>query len=361
MRQVYRILQRPADLAADDPRKVTSKIVRDSLMTKIFSLQLFVGYHDDSQGHFNIPGKVAWVTLNLKNIATCLAQTVSPKDPARADGIVSLRHVARWCIDLVVMILADLAEIQRWRQSRPSDFDRAELIDYISKSHHRSYLNERVTNDSQGNSNSPSVFILLSASPRSLLRMVLELIRIYFGKAMQTSPQTAAQRALVQEIITYSKLIPFKIPNLESLMQEVDTSIRTAYKTAELAPQARVDAETTMLVDAMIPECLETTVEYLTGKVATRMLDTVDTGKITFWETDWLGLRDREGEDGRAQRRRYDAIQKMGVREGMKLRTCRRCGSVMEDVYFGAKGSVPPWLAQAQRFCVCLGYWMLKR
>lgn len=345
MRQIYKILQRPVDFTSEDNRKFATRALRDAITTKTFSLQLHLGYRD-RPGQFDQAGKLAYIALNLKSIATCLAQTVSTKETVRADSIISLRHCIRWVADLIILVLDDLYKIHQWRQTRGATFVLSDLNDYIREM------------------NSASLMILLCATPRSLLRMMLELIKAYFGKAIQCLPQNGAQRALIQETIGYSKMLPFKLPIIDALILEVENSIRMSYKMADANTQQRIDAELTMLVDGEVPLCLSLAAEQVTGNLTSKLQDSFEMSKIIFVNTDWLGLRDSDTEDGPTQRRKYDVIRKTPITEGMKVRSCRRCGSVVEDAYVGMgereRMAVPPWLAQAQRFCICLGYWMLE-
>jgi hypothetical protein len=82
----------------------------------------------------------------------------------------------------------------------------------------------------------------------------------------------------------------------------------------------------------------------------------LDIGKLYFWDTTWLALTPRGGEEPR-----YDALKKTPLREGARLRRCRRCNSAMEDVFATPEASrdLPPWLQAAQRQCVCTCAWYL--
>ena len=56
-----------------------------------------------------------------------------------------------------------------------------------------------------------------------------------------------------------------------------------------------------------------------------------------------------------------EALKKTPLREGARLRRCRRCNSAMEDVFATPEASrdLPPWLQAAQRQCVCTCAWYL--
>ncbi|KAF2157753.1 hypothetical protein K461DRAFT_290037 [Myriangium duriaei CBS 260.36] len=349
MRQICKILQRPMDFTAEDNRRYTSRALRDAIISKIGGLHLLLGYRD-TPGQFDVTGKLSFITLNLRSIATSVAHTITPKEPIRADGIISLFPLIRWAIDLIIMILDDLARVQQWRQKRTSAFALNDLND----------LNEFIYE-----TESASLLTLLSATSRALVRMLLDLIKVYMNKTRQSICQSGAQRTLIQEIATYGVQLPFNTPKLESLLVETDNHVREVLTSSNLSTQQRVDAELSMLVDGRIPDCLFKSVDFLTGEATTRILASVDIGKITFWNFDWLGLRGSKTEDGRLQRRKYDVIRKLPIREDMKLKSCRRCGCLSEDCATGFaykdRNAIPPWLMQAQRLCVCLGYWILEK
>lgn len=340
MKQVYRMLQRPFDFTIEESRKMSSRIMRDSLLAKVLSTQLFTSYTTHPTT-LDLPGKIVWVTLNLRMIDNSIASTVTPKEPSRADAVIALAGSVKWCVDLSILILDDLAEAMK---HLPSPITTPSLLSFLAPSA------------------SPSVLILLSSAPRSLLRVTLELLKIYFTKLTQCNPTTVTQRVQVQELVQYYKTLPFKLPHLESVLQEVDNSVRTAYTNAKISSAGRVECETKMLVDGEVPQCLEKVVEYIfSPKIAGKVVDSVDQGAVWGWDTSWLGLRDGKGKG--MDRRRYDVIRKTVFKEGTKLRVCKRCGSVMEDLYGGVEGQrqgLPPWLVHAQRNCVCLGYWMVE-
>ncbi|PNS19940.1 peptidyl-tRNA hydrolase [Sphaceloma murrayae] len=334
IKQVYRILQRPVDFTLEENRKMSSRIMRDNILLRILSLHLFNSY-TSTPTTLDLPGKIVWTTLNLRTIAGSIAATVTPKEPSRADAVIALSGSVKWCIDLSVLLLDDLANATR------------HLPAPITCTSITAFLAQR---------SSPSLLILLSSPPRNLLRMTLELLKIFFTKLTQCNPATVQQRVQVQELVTYYKTLPFKLPHLESVLQEVESSVRAAYGKVELSGPQRVEAEVKMLVDGEVPPILERVVEHvLSAKVAGKVVDSVDQGAVWGWETAWLGLRD--GRDGEVtEKAKWDVVRKCRLGDGKK-RVCKRCGSLMEDV-IGER--VVGWLGHAQRNCVCQGYWMVE-
>ena len=218
--------------------------------------------------------------------------------------------------------------------------------------------------DRTDDTGSASILLLMSATTRHLLRMMLDLIKAYFIKIKEVVPQSSAEQIQLLELYSYSKNIPLQLPRLEFLLLDIDKRVRTAYTTG-LTPQERIESELSMIVDGSIPECLGHVADYLTEEAAGKIMDIQDLSRVTFWDTDWLGLRDSANGDSWAQRRKHDIIKKSLIRPGARLRTCRRCGSVMEDIDLspGAKdrNNVAVWLIQAQRTCICTGLWILER
>lgn len=180
------------------------------------------------------------------------------------------------------------------------------------------------------------------------------MIKAYVIKAGQTQPQTVAHRAQLSEIIHMSSAQPFKLSHFESLLNEIDTGIRSAYAQAEVSVVQRGQFEHNMLIEADVPEALMPIVSRLFGNIVSKLQDNVDMGKIYFADVAWLGLRDGLGKGAVT----YDVLKKTPLKKGMKLRGCRRCGSMMEDAV-AEQGQSRTWIAVGQKFCVCLGYWML--
>jgi len=215
---------------------------------------------------------------------------------------------------------------------------------------------------------SPAVHLLLSATSRSLLRMTLEVLKHYSSRMSTCIITSPSQRVMINDINALFKLIPFKIPHMESLVMEVDNSVREAYKNGKLTSSQRVEIETRLLVDGDIPDVLSSVCEHLTGKVMTKICESMDMTKVLFWdvECDDIKSDDRTTET----KARYDVLTKMKLDNHVKVRTCRRCGSVTKDYYAeildGNRTSnelehpPPTWLLHVQKNCVCLGSWIIS-
>ena len=55
----------------------------------------------------------------------------------------------------------------------------------------------------------------------------------------------------------------------------------------------------------------------------------------------------------------FDIIRKLPLSKGAKIRRCRRCPAVMEDITPERAKEMPTWFTHAQRHCVCGNYWLM--
>ena len=206
-----------------------------------------------------------------------------------------------------------------------------------------------------------------------MFRFTTELTKIFFHKGTTATPETVAQRAVISEIVSMVKTLPSSIPTFEYLLQDIDSGVRNAYNAANISTVQRAQFEHSMLVDASIPDVLMPVVTHLLTSSLGKIQDKIDMVRLTFADTEWLGLSHPVPEMVASQastdiapnrqpllaiQRKWDVLRKTPLRQGMKLRSCRRCGSMMEDIN-STEGTRVPWIWTGQKMCVCLGYWML--
>lgn len=155
--------------------------------------------------------------------------------------------------------------------------------------------------------------------------------------------------------------MPFSVLVFEQLLQETDTQVRGAYTQAEASVSTRSICEHNMLVEAEVPQLLMPVITNLLTGMMDKLQERpdVDVGKLYFWDTTWLGLKDDEASKAYLKQHRFDVIRKTEIRKGAKVRVCRRCGSCMEDLPVSL-GRDPPWLVNVQKVCVCYNYWMVQ-
>jgi hypothetical protein len=141
-----------------------------------------------------------------------------------------------------------------------------------------------------------------------------------------------------------------------SLMIETEKSISEAYTHTKTSERSRAEIELIMLTECTLPPQLNEALTHLMTTTLPKLTPDLDMGKLFFWDTAWLRLTTRGSEEPR-----YDALRKTLLKEGAKLRRCRRCNSAMQDVAptTEANLSLPPWLQAASRQCVCTCAWYL--
>lgn len=165
--------------------------------------------------------------------------------------------------------------------------------------------------------------------------------------------RTLVEREQLKTVIGLINNLPVKLQVFNSILQEVDENIRSAYDRAVRSPELRSQVERRMLVEANIPPQVLPVVQSLFNSVLEKHVHSSDVGKVYFSDTRWLGFSDAAPDAYQG----YDVIRKTPLSKEMKLRLCRRCGSRMEDIPPEKVRELPPWLQSAQRHCVCTNYW----
>lgn len=83
--ETIRSVGRTTDYTTEEATKDKMRIVKDNLLYKILSMQSVLGYKDNNPARRDIPGKFAWVMLNLKsisqNVAACVAGNAMQASP----------------------------------------------------------------------------------------------------------------------------------------------------------------------------------------------------------------------------------------------------------------------------------------
>lgn len=316
-------------------------VVKEPVVPRVLSVQLALGT-DHATGRRDLAAQYAFVVLNLRHISTALVHTVSVKDVSRisTEAVYSLRPLVRWSIDLIIYIVATLLDVKRTLSSDPSTTAKQAFEDLIAKS------------------GSPAIHLLLCSFSRSLLRFQVS----WIGKFIQVSHQVAprahsvAERQDLAAMFEQTAKLPVKLALLETMLGEFDTAVRNAYNPATLPADRRSEIEISMICDGAFPPELEPALESLMGNMLTRMTENADQSRLYFWNTEHLQLANSKpraiGEP------RWDVIRKVPLRKGMQLRSCRRCGSEMEDLPQEKSRELPYWLLHAQKYCICVNYWV---
>jgi mediator of RNA polymerase II transcription subunit 16 len=347
--EIFRMINRNLDFSLDDPKLQSGRVLKDSILYRIASTQLIVSYHTDPKRR-DIPAKSAWVLLNLRSVCTNIAQTLSMTQQIRgmhnmeASLFVSLKGLVRWSLDLMTLIFDDMIEIMRFCKG---NFGRERIL---------AYVHER---------NSVTLHILLCSTSRALLGMLGNLIRNFAMRVVKTQEKVRlSSRAndirdsveLQQMEAMMGSELPFDLRLFEQLVAEVDGNVRTTYQAAQSSPPQRSFYEQGMLVDADIPEALSPVLQRLFGEIVPRLESQIDGVAIYTADTAWLGLGEDEEANKRAGRQQYDVLRKCAIPPNAKIRQCRKCGSVIENL---ADGHMAAWVQNAHKMCICLSHWIV--
>jgi len=117
-------MQRPIDLVAEDFLKASTRALRDTVQYKVFAIQRMIPTNQS-----DVCSKVIWISMNLKMIATSLAQTTAGRESPDTYEIISLRQAVRWIIDTLVTLLDDLWVLH---DAISEPFDLIKLMEKIS-------------------------------------------------------------------------------------------------------------------------------------------------------------------------------------------------------------------------------------
>lgn len=359
--EILRTLAKNTDYTPEEAAKDKSKAMKDTLLFKALSLQLMMGY-DKNPAIRDIPGKLAWAMLSVRNTSSIIMNTVGMANSSHIlpDIMLSLKDLAKWHFDLMHMLINDLLTILRAYKSQQQSTSSASPAPKITKE----FIQQQIA----ANGNTPTLHILLHSTSRHLLRFLADVVRHYFQRTIpsKTHARDLAQRAGFAELeAMVTHYIAFKLPVFEQLLVELDTAARKAYAEGNVDYQARRQSEQTMLVEGTIPDALMPVLEGLFERQVPKLMERVDGVKVFLAETKWLGFGDDAVVIAAAQQKRsdgggkvVDVVRKVEVtRRGRAFRRCRRCASLVEDLW--EERGMMPWVMYSQRTCVCLSFWVV--
>jgi mediator of RNA polymerase II transcription subunit 16 len=338
--QLSRLPPRTYDTFSMDETKRQMHVLRDPHLPRALSAQLVLGTRPPSQTP-SLPAQLAWAVLNLKHVTVSLMTTIGRAEATPglgADVIHGLHGLVKWSVDVFISILEALITVDRkTSQGVPA----AQAIE--------AYITE---------TKSPALHLLLCSYPRTFLRYLSIYLTRYFklqGQKITTS-RALLEKAQMLELARLGETLPYKLDAVLGLIVETEKGILDAYTRSSTSERTRGEIELAMLTEATIPPQLHEAIANLMATSLPKLSPELDIGKLYFWDTTWLLLTPRGGEEPR-----YDALKKTPLREGMRLRRCRRCNSAMEDgaAMMEAIRDLPPWLQAAQRNCVCTCAWYL--
>ncbi|KAM0722911.1 hypothetical protein Q7P37_001109 [Cladosporium fusiforme] len=332
--QLARPMTRAHDILSFDEGKKQMIMIKDPHIPRLLSAQLVLGTRPPSRTP-SLPAQFAWAVLNLKHITMSLMTTTGHAEKIAAlssETVHSLRGLVKWTVDLFVFILEALVTTSRkMRDGTPAP---KAIQDYISET------------------KSPAFHLLLCSYSRTWLRWLATYLPRYFKVLSQKIPTSRAllEKQQLHELARLGETLPFKIDATHALIAATEKSVLESYSHANTPDRARSELELAMLTECNIPEQLHEALTTLMTTTLPKLTPDLELGKIYFWDTTWLHLQARATE----LPPRYDAMRKTPLKEGVKLRRCRRCNSAMEDLAITTEANrdLPTWLQVAQRQCV---------
>lgn len=332
------------DISMQDVSRQQGTVVREALLPKALSAQFVLGCKPGTT-QLTFMGKYAFAFLNVRLVATSLAQLISglhSKVEAflRPEFFTSFRGLIRWGSDLLVYIVAGLITIKR-------------NLDAGSGRSAKEYFDDFITVK-----DSPVIHLLLCTFSRAYLRLLGSCIPKYLTgvSSVMKKARSVSERQQLQEIWNTGTSLPFKYGDFETLIADLDTAIRNVYTQGNIVPDRRGEIELSMICcDRPIPDELQPALQTLLDSVLPKFLEKVDMGKLYFWDTSWLGIEPSPS----AHQLRYDIIRKVPITKDMKLKLCRRCGAVTEDMSLEKTRELAPMLAHVGKHCICASFWVV--
>ena len=362
---------------------------RSPFFVKTLSAMHLLGLEGPSKR--SLPSKMAWIILNIKYVTQILTTILrmhssAEKTSLRPEVVPQFIGICRWVMHFMAYILDELFTLGRAVQDIPSaDLTRAALEQKIHEL------------------NKPAVLLLLSAFPRSMMKLWAQPITWVkrsadtFTHASAPTPSPEIRR-LYTPLHTAVNEIPFEWRWFEVLVSETHNLVRGTYKKANLSDHQRNAVERDLLLgkipDILLPiaKRLITDTLWNSSQQGGCLADKLDVGRLMFFDTTWLGFT--ESKRGAAWHSAHvvDVCQKMIIRgtgtqthpsmvphQGRgrsdslqsvngerkrehRLRQCVRCGEFMEDAVQGLPGYSPShasWLMGVAKHCVCGNSWML--
>jgi mediator of RNA polymerase II transcription subunit 16 len=343
------------DISMMDLNKQQMMVIREPLLPRALSAQFVLGVKPGTMER-DFAGKFAYAFLNMRIACTAIAQLVTRGDAhIKADFLVSLRGNIRWGCDVLVYITNYLVTLKRKLGKDSTSLDGAAIAQAFT--------------DDIATSQSPVLHLLLCTWTRSYLRFLNAFIPKYLQAAIRVPAKSVLEKQLMDETFSFGTHLPFKFKDFDPFIAEVDTAVREAYTTQSVPAERRAEIELGLITGTGIPEELHPAIITVLSAALPKLMEHIDHAALYFRDTAWVGIEgglsgpnDGGGGDdvGGEGTRLYDVIRKLPLSEHAKLRRCRRCPAVMEDLPPSQARDQPTWYSHAQRHCVCGNYWLMN-
>jgi mediator of RNA polymerase II transcription subunit 16 len=347
----------------------------------------------------SLPSKMAWQVLNVKYV-TQILMTIVRNHPDMNKSTIQPHYIpcfigiSRWIMHYMAYLLDELFSLGR------------ALADIPNQELTREVLEAKITE-----LNKPVVLLLLSAFPRTLMKMwaspvnwIKRCTDAFVAASSNVPTQSPEMKKLYSPLHAAVTEIPFDWRYFDQLIGETTNLVRGTYKKANLSDQDRNLIERELLL-GKVPEVLFPVAKRLVTDLLWNssqqngcLADKVDTGKLMFFDTTWLGFSESKRATIWHEQHVVDVSQKIIIRglgtqdlpditsqqlgnrsrgdniqsangevigdkrRKNKMRQCVRCGECMEDVVPGLPGYTPQhrsWLLGVTKHCVCGNNWML--
>jgi mediator of RNA polymerase II transcription subunit 16 len=357
------------------------------------------------QGPINrsLQSKMAWTILNMKYVTQFLTQLARmhgslEKTLLRAELVPLFIGVCRWIMHFMAYMLDELFTLGRALEDVPPATLTREFLEQAFTAH-----------------NIPIVLLLLSAFPRAMIKLWAQPLAWVKRSAENfTNPHAPTPAPEIRKL--YAPLqaafgeIPFDWRWVERLVSETQEHARAAFKKQNMDDAQRSLVERELLLgklpDVFVPVARRLVTDQLwNDKIPGGCLaDKVDSGRLMFFDTTWLGLQESKRaaawhdthvvdvcqktiirgigaqthpsasplpgrgrsesiqSAGGDERKKKLLLQQQQQQQQQQLRRCVRCGAYMEDITQGMPGYTPyhaSWLMSGAKHCVCGSSWTL--
>ncbi|KAF1817517.1 hypothetical protein P152DRAFT_21888 [Eremomyces bilateralis CBS 781.70] len=281
--QAIRAMNLNLDYSTEEAQKNAYQLFRVPALYKTLSAQAGMG--TVKHGFRNVSGKLAWITLNLKLIATSLTMSIRHNEPLKLDLAISLIGHVKYSLDFLVYVLQDLYDLAR------------ELL-----GHEQNLVRIQSKVD---DANSPVLAVMLASVPRLLIRTCVRSLKnayihsINCMKAATTPDQKADWHRVSAPFRDTPLLALLQQQHLDNFLKELDASIKQCYaaarepgKNGPISADGRSKIERELFITGKIPPLLGPAVVRIFQVSLPNMSKHLDPYRIYAHDVSWLGLTD---------------------------------------------------------------------
>ncbi len=338
IKEIIKMMDRNLDISMQDANRQQYAVFKEPLLSKPMSSQFVLGCKPGTT-EITFRGKYAYAFLNVRLVVMAIGNTMKPEAYMRPEYLISLRGLVQWGSDFMVYVAANIIATKREWDTASAD----ETSDF----------GERFINAG----NSPILHILLCTFSRIYVRYLIMCVARYLQHVERAinSARSLVEREQLTEISQKSHSLPFRYADFEIFIATIDTAVRNAYTQGTVTMGRRQDIELSAITcELPIPDEFRPALDETFATALPKFLEKVDMAKLAFWDTSWLGI------EPSSDAQQYDVVRKIPLTKDMKLRVCRRCGALMEDISQELAKELPPTIVGFGKQCICTDYWILE-